>query len=503
MYIYMGMFFNSPQDVPDFGSIKMYFIGTKELGYVEEGHKKFRKYAFQSTDLNKLSLITNALDGSEAFAVDTGITYVLYNNQWSIKSSELTPAKMAEMLGNITQIDYQIVNQLPQTGIKGTIYLVAHETAQGDYYDEYIWTTKLDNFTNESINVYEKIGNTAPTISTMVGATYQKAGEAGLAPAPQITDLYEFLRGNGTWAHAHLAPPLNNSITDLNDLKGSLNYREVYYITYEKMSNLLNKPNGLLSSCILSIETLYEYRFTGVVQTLFTLTATYRRVLSWSYNSDTWTYGDWEKTYPIETATQGTSGIFLGTCASAEANKQVKNIIVSDQNFALKAGTIVAIKFAATNTYSSTDVAPVKFTFNSGTNEYLIYYKNALSPTGIETQVYGTEDYIIYYMFNGTNLTWISSGFIDNQGTKVTQDAAPQSGTYDLLMAKTSGSHTAETGTSYKSGADLNFDVTNKKLKIGGNNALTTEDIIICTQDEYDAMETHSALLYFIKESDS
>lgn len=255
MYIYMGMFFNSPQDVPDFGSIKMYFIGTKELGYVEEGHKKFRKYAFQSTDLNKLSLITNALDGSEAFAVDTGITYVLYNNQWSIKSSELTPAKMAEMLGNITQIDYQIVNQLPQTGIKGTIYLVAHETAQGDYYDEYIWTTKLDNFTNESINVYEKIGNTAPTIST--------------------------------------------------------------------------------------------------------------------------------------------------------------------------------------------------------------------------------------------------------QDTKVTQDAAPQSGIYDLLMAKTSGSHTAETDTSYKSGADLNFDVTNKKLKIGGNNALTTEDIIICTQDEYDAMETHSALLYFIKESDS
>lgn len=79
MYVYMGMFFNSPQDAPDFGSITMYFVGTKELGYVEEGHKRFRKYAFQSTDLNKLSLITNAIDGSEAFAVDTGITYVLYD----------------------------------------------------------------------------------------------------------------------------------------------------------------------------------------------------------------------------------------------------------------------------------------------------------------------------------------------------------------------------------------------------------------------------------------
>lgn len=150
MYIYMGMFFNSQQDVPDFGSIAMYYVGTKDLGYVEEGHKRFRKYTFQSTDLNKLSLITNAIDGSEAFAVDTGTTYVLYDGQWSIKSSELTPAKMAEILGDITSIDYQVVAALPTTGIKGTIYLVNHSHGEDDIYDEYIWVN----------GIYEKIGNT-------------------------------------------------------------------------------------------------------------------------------------------------------------------------------------------------------------------------------------------------------------------------------------------------------------------------------------------------------
>lgn len=150
MYVYMGMFFNSPQDVPDFGSITMYFVGTKELGYVEEGHKRFRKYAFQSTDLSKLSLITNAIDGSEAFAVDTGTTYVLYDGQWSVKSSELTPTKMAEILGDITSIDYQVVAVLPNTGIKGTIYLVNHNHGEDDIYDEYIWVN----------GGYEKIGNT-------------------------------------------------------------------------------------------------------------------------------------------------------------------------------------------------------------------------------------------------------------------------------------------------------------------------------------------------------
>ena len=150
MYIYMGMFFNSQQDVPDFGSIAMYYVGTKDLGYVEEGHKRFRKYTFQSTDLNKLSLITNAIDGSEAFAVDTGTTYVLYDGQWSIKSSKLTPEKMAEILGDITSIDYQVVAVLPTTGIKGTIYLVNHSHGEDDIYDEYIWVN----------GIYEKIGNT-------------------------------------------------------------------------------------------------------------------------------------------------------------------------------------------------------------------------------------------------------------------------------------------------------------------------------------------------------
>jgi hypothetical protein len=42
----MGMSFNSQMDVPDFGSITMNFVGTKELGYVEEGYKRFRKYTF-------------------------------------------------------------------------------------------------------------------------------------------------------------------------------------------------------------------------------------------------------------------------------------------------------------------------------------------------------------------------------------------------------------------------------------------------------------------------
>ena len=166
MYIYMGMFINSQQDVPDFGSIAMYYVGTKDLGYVEEGHKRFRKYTFQSTDLSKLSLITNAIDGSEAFAVDTGTTYVLYDGQWSIKSSEPTPTKIAEILGDITSIDYQVVTVLPNTGIKGTIYLVNHSHGENNIYDEYIWIN----------GAYEKIGNTDVDLSGFIPVVQNATG---------------------------------------------------------------------------------------------------------------------------------------------------------------------------------------------------------------------------------------------------------------------------------------------------------------------------------------
>ncbi len=238
MYIYMGMSFNSQMDVPDFGSITMNFVGTKELGYVEEGYKRFRKYTFQSTDFSKLALITNAIDGSEAFAVDTGTTYVLYNKAWYEKTVGITSRDIAEILGDITSIDYQIVSTLPITGIKGTIYLVSHNHGLNDAYDEYIWTN----------NTYEKIGNTDidlssyipvvtgannkvpkfnsegkltssgfelnktvpsdaiftdTTYTTMTGATNNANGTSGLVPAPTATQQNYYLSGDGAWKNSN------------------------------------------------------------------------------------------------------------------------------------------------------------------------------------------------------------------------------------------------------------------------------------------------------------
>ena len=55
-----------------------------------------------------------------------------------------------DALGNITGIKFEIVESLPETGVAGTIYLVAHTHGEKDIYDEYVWVT----------DKFEKIGNT-------------------------------------------------------------------------------------------------------------------------------------------------------------------------------------------------------------------------------------------------------------------------------------------------------------------------------------------------------
>ena len=71
------MEFNS-DNVPDFGSIRM----TKQ----RDNH--VNDYIFLSTDLSKLSLITNAAEGSTALATDTGDLYILHMGLWSSLGGE-------------------------------------------------------------------------------------------------------------------------------------------------------------------------------------------------------------------------------------------------------------------------------------------------------------------------------------------------------------------------------------------------------------------------------
>ena len=83
-YYIMDMPFESKEVAPDFGTIKMYYVGQPQSGYVEQEAKyRIRGYTLMKKDLKKLKQITNAADGSEATVVDSNEVYILCDGEWT------------------------------------------------------------------------------------------------------------------------------------------------------------------------------------------------------------------------------------------------------------------------------------------------------------------------------------------------------------------------------------------------------------------------------------
>lgn len=72
-------------------------------------------------------------------------------------------------LADITGIEFEIVQTLPQTGEKGVIYLVPNSGSGSNIYDEYIWIA------GDPTGHFEKIGTTDVDLSGYVQAVEMHA----------------------------------------------------------------------------------------------------------------------------------------------------------------------------------------------------------------------------------------------------------------------------------------------------------------------------------------
>lgn len=110
-------------------------------------------------------------------------------------TAEANPATkkyVDDAIGNITEFDFQIVTTLPTTGVKGVIYLIAHEHGTSDGYDEYIWVTdKFEKIGNTDINLSGYVTGTNLTAEKLVlgnGNSEVKASIYGVAATITATD---------------------------------------------------------------------------------------------------------------------------------------------------------------------------------------------------------------------------------------------------------------------------------------------------------------------------
>ena len=90
-----------------------------------------------------------------ATQVDTAITAKGYQNATQVQQAINTA------LSSITGIDFQIVESLPGSGVKGTIYLLSNGGAGSNSYDEYVYINSK----------WEKIGTTDIDLSNYYNTT--------------------------------------------------------------------------------------------------------------------------------------------------------------------------------------------------------------------------------------------------------------------------------------------------------------------------------------------
>ena len=105
----------------------------------------------------KVTDLSDAANYAQVSSLPTKVENLLEDSANYVKKTDLTE-EVKHLIGNIQSIDFKVVDSLPQTGDKATIYLISDNKGENDAYDEYIYVN--DRF--------EKIGTTSVDLSDYV-----------------------------------------------------------------------------------------------------------------------------------------------------------------------------------------------------------------------------------------------------------------------------------------------------------------------------------------------
>lgn len=459
MFYYLGMAFESEASCPDFGSIQMYFVGTRAQGYMEYGDIKFRKYTLLEEDLNKLNLINNAIAGSIAYALDTGNIYKLQGGSggWQLSGNES---------GKNMGFDVAVVEQLPETGEKGIIYLVPHSHGESDSYDEYIWATIK----------YEKIGNTDIDLSGYV----QKLATAASGQIPKIKsdgglEASGFTLGKSVPADAVFTDTTYSNATQNAD--GLMSKEDKTKLDGITIANYIPKVTDETGE-------VPKFKADGTLEsTGFTLG---KSVPSDAVFTDT-TYAE---------ATTETAGLMSSADKVKLNNLDGTNYIPKVTN---KTGEVP--KFNANGYIESTGFTlgksvPADAVFTDVNTTYtLTQDSNDGHKITFASSDSNVSDTVITIPDNNTTYTLTQDA---NDGHKIT--FTPSTGNATTITIPDNDT-TYNAATQQAAGLMSSADKT-KLDSITVANLLTTADIVVCTQDEYDQLDPKPALLYFIREDE-
>ena len=108
-----------------------------------------------------------------------------------------------------------------------------------------------------------------------------------------------------------------------------------------------------------------------------------------------------------DTTARAKGSIYYATCTTSGGTKDKVATVSAAQNFVLQVGSMVAVKFSNTNSYSATSSNHITLNVNS-TGAFDIWYGATNATTGTTTAAFGTANYYGYYMYDGTY--WVFAG---------------------------------------------------------------------------------------------
>lgn len=310
----------------------------------------------------------------------------------------------------------------------------------------------------------------ANNINIMTGASSSQAGTSGLTPTPSAGSENKFLKADATWANPHNPIDLSNQTVDLNDLypSNTSELRQYYIINgTSAAANISHKPVSN-QGFLLAVEGL---RLTGnvftVMQTAYTHNGSIYRRFIYRYSNGTIGLGIWTAIHP--------SAKRLGTSDNAvaivETNGQAA--FISDLNLLREvahAGYYIG--------YLSDNISNVPITPDANSSTELNFGLEVI-PTG--------DGCVQILQYRGDRVNNIAMSTYRRR--------------YSSGTGWSSWTEDKYTDTTYSAATTSDAGLMSAADKTKLDSALTTSDIVVCTQAEYNAMQNRTALIYLIQET--
>ena len=339
--------------------------------------------------------------------------------------------KIADAIAGVTQIDFQIVQTLPQTGVKGVIYFVVDTLGQENVYNEYVWIN----------NTWELIGQTTSKID--LSDYYTKAQTNALVSAKNdkitVTDVTsETLTDSSTFADTTNSAGANPTNITKRPLSLLWNYIEAKIAdmgigsdTYAGNSATATKLKNARTINIQDSDgtnTGTGASFDGSANATIKLPATIKVNITGNcsgtsgYASKLGTSSAYHTKATIDTAlgnkvdkvsgkglstndfttTDKTAIRYYGTCSTSRADVAK---IVSCTNFVLEAGAKIVVKFTDT-AGSAPTTGNMTMNVNS-TGAKNVYNKNNAQMTYAHSGEFRNNRYC-EFVYDGTSFIWLN-----------------------------------------------------------------------------------------------